>query len=256
MKEKKVEILNGFQEKLRGLEDLPEAVLNKYPAVILAHGFGAEKTEQGMFDEIAENLTENGFLVYRFDFSGRGESEGDYSKTSLTKLIKDLRAIVDFVKKQSRVDVDKLALVGMSFGTSVAIGVNAPEIKSYVLLGSVANPYEVLKNLFKQYTFNPEGESFRISSLGEHLKMGPQFWKDFSNYNFPKIISEIQKPICFIHGEKDSAAPLSEAKIFYQNANEPKKLVVIKNSDHSFDEPNERSEMIKELTAWLKKYLK
>ena len=256
MKENKTEIFNEFREKLRGLEDMPEAVLDKYPAVILVHGFGVEKTEGGMFDDVAKGLTQNNFLVYRFDFSGCGESEGDYSKTSLTKLIKDLRYIIDFVKKQPKVDANKLALVGMSFGTNVAVGLNAPEIKSYVLLGSVANPYEVLKNLFKQYTFNPEGESFRITSEGKNVKMGPQFWKDLSNYNIPKSISEIYKPICIIHGEKDSAAPLEKAKIFYENANEPKKLVVVKNSDHGFYQPNERSEMVKELTDWFKKYLK
>lgn len=255
MKENKIETFNEFHEKLRGLEDLPEVFLDKYPTVILAHGFAAEKTEKGMFNDITKSLTENEFLVYRFDFSGCGESEGDYSKTSLTKLIKDLRSIIDFVKEQPKVDTNRLALVGMSFGTSVAVTFNAPEIKSYVLLGSVANPYEVLKNLFQQYTFNPERESFRITSEGKHVKMGPQFWKDFSNYDLPKSVSEIYKPICIIHGEKDSAAPLEEAKIFYDNANEPKKLVVVKNSDHGFCEPSERSEMIKELTNWFKKYL-
>ena len=35
--------------------------------------------------------------MYRFDFSGCGESEGDYSKTSLSKLKSDLSKIVDFV---------------------------------------------------------------------------------------------------------------------------------------------------------------
>jgi len=255
MKENKVEIFNEFQEKLKGLENVPEAIFDKYPTVILAHGFAAEKTEKGMFDDIAKSLTENNFLVYRFDFSGCEESEGDYSKTSLTKLLKDLRSIIDFIEEQPEVDADRLSLVGMSFGTTVAVALNAPEIKSYVLLGSVANPYEVLKNLFQQYTFNPEGESFRITSEGEHVKIGPQFWKDFLNYNLLKSISEIHKPICIIHGEKDTAAPLEEAKIFYENANEPKKLVVVKNSDHGFYEPNERNEMVKELTDWFIKYL-
>jgi len=256
MKENKVETFNEFHEKLVGLENLPEEILNKYPTMILVHGFGGDKREVGMFDDVAKSLTENNFLVYRFDFSGSGESEGDYSKTSLTKLVGDLRSIIDFVKKQPKVDVDRLALVGMSFGTSAAVALNAPEIKSYVLLGSVANPYEVLKNLFQEYTFNPEGESFRISSEGEHVEMGPQFWKDFSNYDLLKGISEIYKPICIIHGEKDTAAPLGEAKIFYKNANEPKKLVVIKNSDHGFYELDERNEMIKELINWFEKYLK
>jgi alpha/beta superfamily hydrolase len=128
MRENKIEILNEYNEKLRGLEDVIEIVLDKYPVVILAHGFAAEKTEKGTFDDIAKGLIENGFLVYRFDFSGCGESEGDYSKTSLTKLIKDLRSIISFVKVQPKVDADRLGLVGMSFGSSVAVALNAPEL--------------------------------------------------------------------------------------------------------------------------------
>lgn len=256
MKENKVETINEFKERLIGLENIPNTDLEKYPTVILAHGFGGDKKEVGMFDDITKSLIENDFLVYRFDFSGCGESEGDYSKTSLTKLIKDLRSIIDFVKKQSKVDISRLALVGMSFGTTVSVALNIPEVKSYVLLGSVANPYEVLKNLFKQYTFNPEGESLRTSSEGKSLKMGHQFWKDFSNYNLSESISEINKPICIIHGEKDTSAPLEEANIFYENANEPKKFVIVKNADHGFYELNERQEMVKELTNWFNKYLK
>ena len=251
MEENKIETLNNYREKLKGLENVSEKALDKYPTVILAHGFAAEKREKGMFDDIAESLTKNNFLVYRFDFSGCGESEGDFSKTSLTKLVQDLRSIIDFVKEQPRVNIDRFSLVGMSFGTCAAVVLNPPEIKSYVLLGSVANPYEVLKKLFQEYTFNPEGESFRITSEGRNVKMGSQFWKDFSNHNLPKSISNIHKPICIIHGEKDSAAPLDEAKTFYESANEPKKLVIVKDSDHGFYEPKEREEMIKELTDWL-----
>ena len=86
--------------------------------------------------------------------------------------------------------------------------------------------------------------------------MGSQFWKDFSNYNLPKSIAEIHKPICIIHGEKDTAAPLEEAKIFYGNTNEPKRFIMVKNSDHGFYEPDERREMVEELTDWFNKYSK
>ncbi len=104
-----------------------------------------------------------------------------------------------------------------------------------------------------QYTFNPDGISFRITSEGEHIQMGPQFWKDFANYKLLETIAEIKKPICIIHGEKDSKAPLSEAQSFYGASQDPKKLVVVKNADHGFYEPNEREEMIRETIDWFQK---
>jgi putative redox protein len=253
--QEKISTLNIYGEKLVGLVDFPKSQNDKLSAIILVHGFGAEKTEKGMFDDIAQILSENKFFAYRFDFSGLGESEGDYSKTTLTKLTEDLRAIIDFVKFKPRVNPSKIGILGMSFGVSVAVALNAPEIQTYVLLGSVAHPYEVLKNLFMEYTFNPNGISFRITSEGKHIKMGPQFWKDFQKYDLLKIISEIHKPICIIHGEKDSAAPLAEAKIFYEAANEPKKLIIVKNADHGFYEPNERKQMVTEAVNWFRNHL-
>lgn len=255
MESQYISATNKYGERLVGLVDIPKLKNNKRPAVILAHGFGAEKTEDGMFNDVAGALVKANYFVFRFDFSGLGESEGDYSKTTLTKLTEDLRSIIDFVKSQPQVDLGRIGIVGMSFGTSVAVALHAPEIKAYVLLGSVARPYEVLKNLFMQYTFNPEGISFRITSEGESIQMGPQFWRDFANYNLLETIAEISRPICIIHGEKDSKAPLSEAEVFYRAAKEPKKLVVIKNADHGFYEPKEREEMVKETIEWLQQHV-
>ncbi len=86
MRETKVSILNEYNEKLVGIETVPSINKEKYPTVILAHGFGVTKEEYGMFDNFAKNLSEAGILVFRFDFSGCGESDGDYSETSLSKL--------------------------------------------------------------------------------------------------------------------------------------------------------------------------
>src|SRR3990167_7129130 len=112
---KKVQTENNAGETLVGLENKPEEDRNKYPTVILVHGFGATKEEDGMFDDIAENLADNGILVYRFDFSGRGESEGDYANTSLTKQRDDLKSILDFVKSQPKVDSSRIGILGQSF---------------------------------------------------------------------------------------------------------------------------------------------
>ena len=103
MKETKVSILNEYNEKLVGIETAPSIEKEKYPTVILVHGFGVTKEESGMFDNIAKNLSEAEILVFRFDFSGCGESEGDYSETSLSKLKSDLSKILEFVKSHSKV---------------------------------------------------------------------------------------------------------------------------------------------------------
>ena len=93
MRENKVKIKNKMGEELVGIEVLPNEE-SKFPVVILVHGFHYFKEEDGMFIEISKRLTDIGIGSYLFDFSGCGESEGDYSNTSLSKLRNNLESII------------------------------------------------------------------------------------------------------------------------------------------------------------------
>jgi hypothetical protein len=124
MIETKVSIFNKYDEKLVGIKTIPSIKQKSYPTVILAHGFSANKEESGMFDDIAKSLSDIGILVFRFDFSGCGESEGDFSETSLSKLKSELSNILDFVQSQPNVDASRIGILGQSLGTSMIRSLN------------------------------------------------------------------------------------------------------------------------------------
>lgn len=251
MEEAKVTTLNKSGEKLVGLETLPSAEKEKYPTVILVHGFGVTKEESGMFDDLANNLSENGFLVYRFDFSGCGESEGDYSETSLTKLKDDLSRILDFVQSQPKVDESRIGILSQSLGTSTTVALE-PKVKSIILMGSVAHPKEILIDIFAD-GYNPDGISTRLRSSGRITKVKPQFWKDFDNHDLLGSIKKIHCPILFIHGSNDAKVPISEMEAYFKNANEPKEKIIIQESDHGL-RPH-RDKMYQIAVDWFKKHL-
>lgn len=251
MKETKVSILNEFNEKLVGVETASSIEKEKYPTVILVHGFGVTKEESGMFDDLAKNLSAAGFLVYRFDFSGCGESEGDYSETSLSKLKSDLSKILEFIKSQPKVDTSKIGILGQSFGTATTITLE-PKVKCLIMMGSTSHPKETLIKLFSD-GYNPNGISTRVKFNGTITKVKPQFWKDFENHNLLESVKNIHCPILFIHGEKDDKAPLSEMEAYFKNANEPKEKIIIEGADHSLT-PH-RDKMYKIVVSWFKKYL-
>ena len=251
MTEKKVKTKNNKGEVLVGLKSRPDEDKNKYPTVILVHGFGATKEEDGMFDDIAKKLSDNGILVYRFDFSGRGESEGNYTNTSLSKQRDDLRSILDFVKKQHIVETFKIGILGQSFGTPTTITLH-PDIKSLILMGSFGHVKEVMKNLFGE-GYNPAGMSTRVKTDGEVVKLNPLFWSDFENHDILKSIKQVRCPILFIHGGKDDIVPVSEMETLYELANEPKKKLIIEGADHGLDPY--RDKMSKAVVDWFKRTL-
>jgi uncharacterized protein len=251
--EEKIFIINEFSEKLAGLKTIPSESKEKYPTIILVHGFGVTKEEKGMFNELSSVLSSEGYLVFRFDFSGRGESQGDYRDTSLTKLNSDLEKILDYVKEQDCVDTKNIGIVAQSFGTSVTVSLK-PDLKAIVLTGSISNPKKHFTNSFKKKgSYDPSGISTRPKSDGTVISIGAQFWEEFDKFNLLKDISQISCPILFIHGEKDPAVSIEQMEDYYKNANEPKEKYILRDANHDL-KPN-REEAFKVIVNWFNKSL-
>ncbi|MEA3514071.1 MAG: alpha/beta fold hydrolase [Nanoarchaeota archaeon] len=250
LRQKKVFASNQQDEKLVGYKAIPSKQSSDKKIVILAHGFGYSKSEAGMFDQIAIGLNNKGYIIYRFDFSGCGESDGDYSETSLTKHKDDLKCITDFVAREEQVDKSQIGLLGMSFGTAATIALK-PDIKAIVLLGSIAHPKEIISKLFD--TYRPEGISEMKESDGTTTRIKSQFWQDCDSYDLLSNVSRITCPIMFIHGTKDDIVPISESMQLYENANEPKELKTIKDAGHGYR--GHREEMLQAVVEWFGRYL-
>jgi len=250
----KVAVRNKRNEKLTGLRDIPAAQRKTYPTVVLVHGFGANKTEFGLFDDLAQRLASHGYQIYRFDFAGLGESEGEYSCTTLSKLVEDLGSILNYVRAQPSTDMGKLGLVGMSLGTAVITALQPTNVRALVYLGSVSRPRETIKGLFGT-GYNPDGVSVRINSEGKRVELQGEFWRDCDAYNLPALLKNIKAPIVFIHGEMDSIVGVESAQLYFDSANAPKDLRVVRNAEHGFIEPAQRKELIDVTEGWLEEYL-
>ncbi|MFH0713756.1 MAG: alpha/beta fold hydrolase [Candidatus Micrarchaeota archaeon] len=231
MKEQKVNIINKQGEKLTGIETLPENLKGKAPAVILVHGFAAGKDEYGMFTSLIKPLSELGIATYRFDFSGVGESEGDFRETTLTKLSGELEKILEFVKTQPNVDIKRIAIIAQSLGTCVTLALQ-PRVKCIVLIGSVGRPKETLVSLFG-LGHKPQGESFRTLTNGKVVYLNPSFWKDFDNYNLLTNVGKLNCPVLFVHGGADDRVPLTEMELLFASAKEPKEKTIILGNNHN-----------------------
>jgi pimeloyl-ACP methyl ester carboxylesterase len=249
--ERQVSAKNLYGESLAGVEDRPEVALGQYPAAVFVHGFSGDKDEGGMFVSFAEALTAHGLLVYRFDLSGCGESQGRYADTTLTKLAEDVRAALDFVKRQPIVDAARLGLLGFSLGATTALALRPRDVRCLMLLGAVAHPYEVLQVLFDE-GFRPSGTSSRLTSRGQRVEVGPQFWQDFQRYDIPAEMKKLHVPTLFLHGERDDTVPLTEAQALFAVAANPKELVVIPGDRHKLTNPLAAERLLE----WCERYLR
>jgi len=94
---------------------LPEAATPRPPVVVMAHGFGAERTFR--LPAFAERFVARGLAVFLFDYRGFGASDGAPRQwVSPRRHLEDWLAAVEHVKGLASVDPGRLALWGTSFG--------------------------------------------------------------------------------------------------------------------------------------------
>ncbi len=111
--------------RLLGAYHQPDDIASARPlGIIMLHGWAGYRIgAHQMFTKLGRLAQEAGFHCLRFDFRGRGDSEGDARDTTLSTMIADTTAAVDWLA--SRTGLERIALVGDCSGAEVAIGASS-----------------------------------------------------------------------------------------------------------------------------------
>ena len=222
------------------------------PCVIMSHGMEGSKDGKKWL-LLASRLYKAGFAYLRFNYRGCGvgkeTSEGRFEDTTLGSRIQDYRAAINFIKTNA-VGKNRLAVVGSSFGGTVAIAAYDSRIKAMVTLATPCKFKIPADDTYKVY----KGERFfELPSSGRRLKKG--FFTEVSEYDACSAIEEIGCPLLVIHGDTDDLVPVTDAYYIYEKANEPKRLQIIEGGSHGFDEYGHMERIVSLTVDWFKQYL-
>jgi uncharacterized protein len=113
-----------FNIKLAGTLTIPEGK-GPFPAVILISGSGPQNRNEELmghkpFLVIADYLTRLGIAVLRYDDRGVGKSQGNYAASTSADLATDAEAAFEFLKNNSKINIQAIGLVGHSEGGLIA----------------------------------------------------------------------------------------------------------------------------------------
>ncbi len=135
--------------ELTGYISRPDAV-GVYPALVMQMGSGQGTTDSktrkyNPFAEMARKLSDEGFVVLRFDKRGTGynATNGSFEDATFVDYVNDLKAAVRSVQQRKDVSADTVFLFGHSLGGPV-ISITArdiPEIKGIILSASPGRSY-------------------------------------------------------------------------------------------------------------------
>jgi len=105
---------------LRGILHRPRGDRTR-GGVLLLHGWGGYRVgPHGILRSAAERLAEEGYVCLRFDFRGRGDSDGDVEEHDLNSMIEDAKAATGFMRAE--LGCEEVYLAGICSGGEVAVG--------------------------------------------------------------------------------------------------------------------------------------
>ncbi len=203
--------------------------------VIVCHGFTGTKEGGGRAVEMGDALAMRGYSTLLFDFTGCGESEGDFQDISLTGQLDDLDSVAAWCRSKG---YKRLILNGRSFGGTTVFKYAAlnKDISAVCTWAAVAR----VRDLFHNYSggveiSGPEDEIVIIEGEEGTVHLKKRFFYDLRKHDLIESASLLDScRLLIIHGSDDQSVPLEDACLLYQAASVPKKLAIIEGADHRF----------------------
>ena len=243
---KHIEIRNQEGRVLRGYLTLPDNFNGDL--VLMYHGFTGNKTEHaGHFRNLARLLMEEGIGSLRMDFSGNGESDGEFKDFTFDTLMTEANLLLDYAKKIE--GVKKIILLGYSMGGAVAAMIAAKryqEIDKMVLWSPAGSILEKIKKAFENGVKLENGNTM----MGT-FELSKEMVESVDKYDTYQGVENFKKPVLIIHGKKDLAVNYLISAIYsvrFFNSH----LFYINEAGHGYDGLLEKKELYQRTLDFLK----
>lgn len=249
----KVTFKNNEDLELKGRLELP---LQQKPHnfVLFAHCFTCNKNLSAVRN-ISRALTSKGFGVLRFDFTGLGESSGDFENTNFSGNVSDLIEASNYLKENYSAPT---LLIGHSLGgAAVIFAANELEnIKAVATIGAPSNPDHV-KNLLKSSLDEIKTNGKAVVNLsGRDFTIKKQFLDDLKTKSLPEVAKNLNKALLILHSPQDMTVEIKNAEELYIAAKHPKSFVTLDGADHLLMQKEDSIYVGELIAAWAKRYIK
>ena len=188
-----------------------------------------------------------GFLAV--EYSGHGKSSGEFTKGNISKWTYETRLLIKKIVKKNN-----FILIGSSMGSWISLNqfkFFKKQIKGFMGIGSA--PEFLEKIMWKKFTKKMKAETikkgvYNLKHGGYEYPITYQLIKDGRKNKILHKKINLKIPVTMIHGSKDDTVPVVYSKrvlkIFTKGR---KKLLIIKNGDHSLFNKKLQKKILKEL---------
>lgn len=251
MATQKLKISNRKGIVLNAQLELPANQKPNYYA-IFAHCFTCSSSLSAVRN-VSRALTQDGFAVLRFDFTGLGRSEGDFADSHFSANVDDLLDVHQFMTVNF--DAPSL-LVGHSLG-GAAVLVAAAKLEAVKAVATVGAPATVshVKHLFSHAIDEVKNKGrVKVDIGGRPFEIDEAFVNEFDNTDLPEIVKGLRKPLLIMHSPFDKIVGIENAQQLYLNAFHPKSFVTLDDADHLLTQDKDAAYVGDVIGTWAKRY--
>ncbi|MEX0943657.1 MAG: bifunctional alpha/beta hydrolase/OsmC family protein [Pseudomonadales bacterium] len=236
---------------LSGLLEYPASAAKSY--ALFAHCFSCGK-DIAAASRISRALVARGIAVLRFDFTGLGNSDGDFANTNFSSNVEDLIAAAGFLKENY---IAPQLLIGHSLGgTAVLAAAGAIESsRAVVTIGAPSAPEHVVKQFGeKREEIEREG-SAEVDLGGRSFNIKREFIDDARATQIDEAVKGLRKALLIMHSPLDKTVSIDEAEHLYKGAKHPKSFVSLDKADHLLTDKTDAEYAAATIAAWAGRYI-
>ncbi|NNF51051.1 MAG: alpha/beta fold hydrolase [Gammaproteobacteria bacterium] len=220
---------------------------------LFAHCFTCSRNVKAARN-ISRALSQAGFAVLRFDFTGLGQSAGEFADTNFSHNVDDLVVAADFLRARGQAPT---LLVGHSLGGTAVLKAaqRIPESQAVATIGSPADPAHVA-----HLVSDSEGEIRRAGAAKVNLGGRPftikkQFLGDLESQKMSTVVRGLRRSLLIMHSPADKIVGIDNASELFALALHPKSFVSLDDTDHLLSAEADSLYAGAVLAAWASRYV-
>jgi len=252
MKIEKVTFKNKNGDQLVGRLQFP---MSQHPKAyaIFAHCFTCGKNLK-VVREISSAIAELGIAVLRFDFTGLGQSDGEFEDTNFSHDVEDLIQASNFLEKEYEAPS---LLIGHSLGGTASLfaAEKLDNIKAIVTIASPSQPSHVQNLIQKNSNSNEENGDVKVNLGGKDFTIKKHFLEDINSKDTKSLLKNLNIPFLIMHSPEDKIVVADNTEELYNWANHPKSFISLNEADHLLNENIDASYIGNLIGHWATNYL-
>lgn len=223
-------------------------------SILLAHCFTCSK-DQRTTARFAKALTEAGYAVLRFDFTGLGESDGEFAETSIATNVRD---VVAAAAELIRRGYGPCGMLGHSLGGAALLlaARQVHTVRSIATVGTPATAGHVrhLLGADAEERLREEGQA-QITVGGRPFEIAGSFLDDLEAVGDEPPVADLGRPLCVMHAIDDEIVGIEEGERLFAAAAQPKQFVPLLQTDHLLTSPGRAEQAARALVDWFDRTL-